>query len=533
VGVANIKDVFAKVKFFEKLKAYFAKMSKRSRIVLAAVAGAVLLLAIVLTIVLRSSGTKYTVLYNDISPLEASQVYQTLLELGAKPKIGSDGKIMVPENEYDIWIFQLAALGYPKTALTYDVFSSHTGLTATESEKKQWLLYQLQDRIQATLMRIDGVTNAAVTINMPESTGSVWQSAESKNKATAGVLLTLGKNVKLSSEQVAAIKNLVASSVPNMAPDDVTVVDSLTGLELKVEEDKSQGVTNTENLIYEQMVQRQIEDNIVRLLTPRYGQDGVVAVAKVTIDYDKMISERMELIEKPDGGGYTKNEEGQYTVGGKVPAGDIVGEENNTDIPQYSYNDPEDEGGMTYYYWNRNYDYGYIKTQIEKGNAKLENATVSVMVREENMTEALRNELVSLVARSVDIDPDNIYVSSYSPPKEELAPDTGTKYFWEDIPTWMLITAGAALLLIIIVVIIVTLIIKRRRKLRRLRELAEQRQAEEDQMIEIEEYKRQLEMLAKTGMDVKDEAVLNDVRNFAKENPEVTANLIRSWLKEE
>ena len=239
MGVANFKDIFAKV------KAYFAKMSKRRRMTLAIAAGAVLLLAIVLTVVLRSSGSGYTVLYNDISPLEASQVYQTLLELGAKPKINSNRQIMVPENEYDIWIFQLAALGYPRTALTYDIFSSHTGLTSTESEKKQWLIYQLQDRIQATLMRIDGVTNATVTINVPDSSGSVWQTAESKEKATAGVLLTLGKDVKLRSEQVAAIKNLVASSVPNMSPEDVTVVDSLTGLELKVEE-KQDGITNRE-----------------------------------------------------------------------------------------------------------------------------------------------------------------------------------------------------------------------------------------------------------------------------------------------
>lgn len=525
MGVANFKDIFAKV------KAYFAKMSKRRRMTLAIAAGAVLLLAIVLTVVLRSSGSGYTVLYNDISPLEASQVYQTLLELGAKPKINSNRQIMVPENEYDIWIFQLAALGYPRTALTYDIFSSHTGLTSTESEKKQWLIYQLQDRIQATLMRIDGVTNATVTINVPDSSGSVWQTAESKEKATAGVLLTLGKDVKLRSEQVAAIKNLVASSVPNMSPEDVTVVDSLTGLELKVEE-KQDGITNTENLLYEQMVQRQIEDNVVRLLTPRYGQDGVVAVAKVTIDYDKMISERMELIEKPDGGGYTTTEEGQYAVGGEVPAGEIVGEENNTDIPQYAYNEPEDEEGMTYYWWNRNYDYGYIKTQIEKGNAKLEHATVSVMVKEPNLTGAIRNELVSLVARSVNIDPEYIYVSSFGAPEEEPVPEPGTKYFWEDMPTWMLIAAGGALLLIIVAIIVIFLVTRRKRKLRRLRKLAEEQEAEENKLLEIEEYKRQLEMLAKSGIDVKDEAVLNDVRTFAKEHPEVTANLIRSWLKE-
>lgn len=526
MGIGNFKDAFAKI------KSYFAKMSKRLRITLLIVAGAVLLLAVVLTLILRNTGSRYTVLYTDISAAESSQVYQALLELGAKPEINSNGEVTIPDNEYDIWILQLAALGFPKTALPYDIFSSHTGLTSTESEKKQWLVYQLQDRIQATLSRIDGVSNATVTITMPENNGSVWQSAESKDKASAGVLLTLANKVKLGGEQVAAIKNLVASSVPSMSPSDVTVVNSTTGLELLIDT-KSDGITSMENLLYEQTIQRQIEDNIVRLLTPRYGSDGIVAVAKVTIDYDKMIQERMELIERPDnGGGYLTDDDGQYGLNGEVPAGDIVGEENNTDIPQYAYNAAGGEEGMTYYWWSRDYDYGYIKTQVEKGNAELSHATVSVMVREENLTQALREELISLVANSADIAPDFIYVASYTVPVEEAPPQPDQTYFWEDLPPWMLIVGGSVLLLVIVAVIVIIVILKRRRKLKQLRALAEEQETEESRLSEIEEYKRSLEALAKDGLSMKEEAVLKDVRGFAKDNPEITANLIRSWLKE-
>jgi len=527
VSVAIFKDVFVKI------KDQFAKMSKRRRIILFIITGVILLSAVILTLILRNSGSGYAVLYRDISAAESSKVYQTLLGMGAKPKIDSNGEITVPENEYDIWILQLAALGYPQTALTYDIFSSHTGLTATESEKKQWLIYQLQDRLQATLMKIDGVQSATVTITMPENSGSVWVNAESKDKATAGVLLTLGNNVKLGGERVAAIKNLVASSVPDMIPSDVTVVDSVTGLELMIEPENNDGITNAENLLYEQTVQSQIEDNIVRLLTPRYGRDGVVAVAKVTIDYDKMISERMELIERPEnGGGYLTDDDGQYGLNGEVPAGDIVGEENNTDIPQYAYNDAAGEEGMTYYWWNRNYDYGYIKTQVEGGNAEIDHATVSVMVNEANLTQAVRDELINLVAKSVDIVPESVYVAAFTVPSEETPePEPEPEYFWEKlgISTPLFIAAGAGLLLLIIGAVVVIIIVKRKKKMMA---MEEDQQTEESRLSEIEEYKKHLESLAKEGMDVKDEAIMNDVRSFAKENPEITANLIRSWLKE-
>ena len=98
----------------------------------------------------------------------------------------------------------------------------------------------------------------------------------------------------------------------------------------------------------------------------------------------------------------------------------------------------------------------------------------------------------------------------------------------------MLIAAGAALLVIIVLIVVVIIIINRKRKKRLLEMMIDEQKAEEEKQLEIEQYKKQLEMLARSSsMDVKDEAVLNDVRSFANENPEVTANLIRAWLKED
>ncbi len=80
---------------------------------------------------------------------------------------------------------------------------------------------------------------------------------------------------------------------------------------------------------------------MVRLLSPRYGSSGVVAVAQVTIDYDKMMTEKMEMVPNEDGDGNVTHSEGGYSVNGAETAGDIVGQKNNTDIPEYAYNNPE------------------------------------------------------------------------------------------------------------------------------------------------------------------------------------------------
>lgn len=534
----KIKDSTAKI------KEYFKKMPKKNRTIFLAAAGAVVLIAVIVTIVLNSSKGSYVKLYSDLSTSESASVYQALLDMGADAKIGSDGSILVQKDEYDIWILRLAAKGYPKTALPYDIFSSHSGMTATESEKAQWLLYQLQDRIQATLERMDCVDSATVTINVPETSDYVWDKATNTEKASAGVLLTLKKDVVITGEQVSAIRNLIAASVPKMQPEDVKVVDSATMLELTATDGSQQNGGGEENLNFEMMVQKQIEDNVVRLLSPRYGANGVVAVAKVTIDYDKMMTEKYELAPKENGDGYLTQDKGEYSVNGTETAGNMItGEENNTDIPQYGYTSPNNNNGMTSYSWNKNYDYGYIKTQIESGNAILKRATVSVLVNEASLTPERKEELVNLVSGCTDIPTDLIFVSSLTLEKpddgknEPSVPDNISDLSILNLPKWVYIAAGVGLILLIIIVFVVITIIKRRKKakLRALAEAEEKARLEEERrkQEEIDNYKRSIEEMAKSGIDPKDEAIMEEVRNFARSNPQVTANLLKSWLKEE
>ena len=526
----------------EKIKEYIAKLSKRSKTIIAIGGAALVLLALIFAIVANVGKGKYTVLYTDLSASETGSVFQALKSMGADAQIDKNGNITVPTDEYDIWLLQLAAKGYPQTALPYDLFSDHAGMTSTESEKSQWLIYQLQDRIQATLQRLDGVENATVTITVPESSGYVWETATNNEKASAGVLLSIRDGVTISVEQVTAMKNLIAASVPKMLPEDVTVVDAKTMLDLSVStvtEDNAD--QNAQNLAFELMVQNQIEANVVRLLSPRYGDDGVVAVAKVTIDYDKMMTEKYELQPKnEEGDGYLTHSDGDYTINGEEPVGELVGEENNTDIPEYGYNNPGDEDGITDYHWNNDYDYGYIKTQIESGNAILKRATISVMVAEESLTPNRREELTNLVSRSTDIPTDQIFVSAINlnaPSGVDDIPSATPTSPFADLPTWVYIAAGAGALVLLIIICVVIAVVKRRKKQKLARTLEEEErqraEAERRQQAEINDYKRSLEDMAKANLDPKNEAIIEEVRSFARSNPQVTANLLRNWLKEE
>lgn len=512
-----------------KIKNYLAGLPREKKKRAGLIFGAIILAALGVVLVLNFNRLGYRPLYSNLDSSEANGIYQLLREQGVEAKIDAGGQVLVPRGQYNELLLSLAAQGYPKSGLSYDVFSSHSGMTTTESERKQWLLFQLQDRIQDTLKQMKGVRGAVVTINVPDTSDYVWEQANESAGSSASVLLTL--DTALSAEQVSSVKALVAAGVPNLAPEDVKVVDAGTKRELFAAgagNAEDAAFTSGQNLALEQQVQKQIEDNIVRVLAPRYGSTGVVAVAKVTLDYDKMMTERKELLEKESGGGYPTDVHENYTLDGQVAAGGIVGEENNTDIPDYVYRDPDKENGATDYARDVQFDYGYILTQVEKGNAQLKRATVSVLVDEASLTQSRRQELVELISNSVDIEPAYISVSSIDPNAVEVPEPPAVSF---ELPAWAYGVAAAGVGAFLLVILLFVLLHRRAKKKERLRE-EELENSRLNLENEIEAYKQQLSNAAKAGMDPKDDAIMNEVRGFAHQNPEITANLLRSWIKE-
>lgn len=530
-------------KTLASIKNYFADMPKKKRNAVFGIAAGIVVLAAVLAIILNVTGDKYVALYQGLEPTEAAEIYQELLADGIDAQLDSTGNVVVPTELYDQCLLMLAQEGYPKSALTYDIFESSQGLTATESDRKQALIHQTQNRLQDTLMRIKGVVSADVTLAIPETTDYVWQQTEKDDKPTASVNIEFEEDVELGDEQITAIKNLVASAVPKLEPENVCVIDASTMVELVIDEDKYGGLTYNQNLDLEKIIQNQIEDNVKRILKPKYGDDGVVAVAKVTINYDKMMTEKMELIPNSKEEGFLTHEEGTFQGGQQQVAGGVAGEENNTDIPNYQYNNGSALNGETMIEGLRDYDYGYIKTQVEKGNYVLDRVTVSVMVKQANLSNTTRDEITDIVSKSVDVAPENISVSSFvgEKPQDDVVVNKTFIEKLAELELWKLILIFGVIVLIVLLIILIPVIIiaKKRKKKKKdgmeeyLQQIEDERAAEQLQLQqEIDRYKKELADLAMGDADPKDEAILKEVRNFAKANPKITANLLRSWIKD-
>ena len=172
---------------------------------------------------------------------------------------------------------------------------------------------------------------------------------------------------------------------------------------------------------------------------------------------------------------------------------------------------------------------GYILTQMERGEPVLQRATVAVIVDDPNFNIDVEETLVDLISKAVSITSDNISVTN-------LNFSDGTQPAGSDglsSRQRLLLILGLALLFVVLL-LIVLLIFLRMRKKKKVEETGadpdeEQRNIEK----EIEEHKKMLQSEALANSNQVESAITQEIRDFAKENPEITASLLRSMLKED
>ncbi len=515
--------------------------SKKKRMAAAGAAAAVIVALAAAVFLNTNKGGDFVTLFPGISREENSEVFAVLNGRGVEAKRNSEGEVTVPESQLGDIMLDMSELGYPKTALPFDIFSDNTGFTTTEFEKRQYLLMNLQDRMERTLKDMNGVKNAIVTLNVPDESSYVWE--EQSAVSTGSVSLTLMPAYELSPEKVAAIKHLISNSVPRLLPENVTVVNAETMQEMLSGEIEGTTSYGLGRLDFETKVEKRLQDKIMNVLTLAYPPGQIRVSATVVIDYDKMITEDLQYAPQENGQGVVEQfREGQSLDGAGAGAGGVAGEENNTDIPTYG---AAGGGGANRdngdYYRDVDYLVGYIRKQIEKDNVKLEKATVAITVNDDNLTEAKKQQLIDAASKAANIAPEDIVVSSFrqiavdktavqTPAVQPVdAPGEGRLD-----PRIIAAGIGAGIFIFLLLLIF---ILHSRKKKQRNEDQALFSAFEEDDLQAGEELDERAGEAAVqnqlNSVPARPEDPVDQVRSFAQENPEIIASMISTWLKED
>jgi flagellar M-ring protein FliF len=250
--------------------------------------------AALVVLMLRVGQAPDALLYSNLDLREAGEITASLEQAGIAYSTRGDGStIMVNRDEVGEARLMLAGKGLVTSgSVGYEIFDTQSVMGQTEFQQQISEQRALQGELARNIMSLRGVQSARVLIAMPRRELFQADAAE----PTASVVVGLGGRA-LSADQVRAIRALIASSVPNLKPGKVTVVDE-TNQTLAAADDEegfSSATAEEAKTSTEAQLQARIKDLVEGVVGP-----GAARV-QVTADIDMSRSTTQEQRFDPDG----------------------------------------------------------------------------------------------------------------------------------------------------------------------------------------------------------------------------------------
>lgn len=258
---------------------------------------------VALTIAFWSTGKppEYKVLFSNFSDRDGGAIIDSLQQMQVPYKYSEGGgSIMIPADKIYDTRLKLAAQGLPK--------GGNVGFEVLEQQKfgtsqfVEQINFQraMEGELAQSIQTVAAVESARVHLALPKASVFV----RDQPKPTASIILTLYSGRSLDNEQVNAIIHLVASSVPQLTPKNVTIVDQhgtllsdtsanptqkmlmelLQNGKLTQEEKHLPGM-DPKQIKYVQDMQSEIAKRVENIITPIVGKGNVRAEATVDIDF--------------------------------------------------------------------------------------------------------------------------------------------------------------------------------------------------------------------------------------------------------
>ena len=242
-----------------------------------------------------SGQSEFQPLYAQLDPEDASAVLSRLREQKIDYRIASNGStVLIPQEHIYETRMQLASEGLPRgSGVGFEIFdNSKLGMTAFA----QNVNYQraLQGELARTINQLAEIESCRVHIVMTEKTLFI----DEEEPASASVVLKLRSGKWLNQSQIDGILHLVSSSVARLSPENVTIVDSKGKLLAGVKDPSSFGSLSSDQLDYQNRVEKALENRILTMLESALGENKAIVRLSASFDFKKQ--ERTEEHYLPD-----------------------------------------------------------------------------------------------------------------------------------------------------------------------------------------------------------------------------------------
>jgi flagellar M-ring protein FliF len=248
-------------------------------------------------IMVRANQTEMALLYSQIEPAEGGRIIERLKSMGTPFEVKGDGtQIYAPSTDIAKLRMELAQNGMPSGGTVgYEIFDKQDILGTTNALLGINQIRALEGELGKSVQTIQGIQSARVHLVIPKRE----LFSENKQEPSASVMVRLKGTSALSATQVQSIRYLVASAVPSLTLDHVSIVDDRGNLLARGKEmnkaDSNLSLQQTAQQEYEQRIARAIESLLDRTL----GANKTRAEVSVDLDFDQVSS--TSVLFDPDG----------------------------------------------------------------------------------------------------------------------------------------------------------------------------------------------------------------------------------------
>ena len=234
--------------------------------------------------VVRFSADEMQLLYGDLDAQTSNEVIAQLTAQQIPFQLQGDGtQVLVPAEQVGELRLQLAGLGVSGSVIGYEIFDRDTALGTSSFVQEVNRLRALEGELSRTVSSLSIVKSARVHLVLPRRE---LFSRESQSP-TASVILKMRGATRLNKQQVLAIQQLVATAVPKLKPENISIIDDRGSLLSRGAGGAASSANGVEDL--RQDIENRMRNNIEELLARTVGFGKVRAEVTAEIDLEEIV----------------------------------------------------------------------------------------------------------------------------------------------------------------------------------------------------------------------------------------------------
>ena len=491
------------------------------------VALGIITVVVVLLFTMWAQTPNYQVAYSNLSESDSGAVITKLQEMKVPYQVSESGKaILVSASKVHEVRFELASQGLPQGGtMGFELFD-RTNLGITDFAERLNYRRALEGELTRTINCLAAVEQSRVHLVIPQP--ELY--SDRQKEATASVVLKLRVGRQLDSRQIKGISHLVAGSVEGLKPENLTIVDTngnILSSELGSEKMFPTAATSNQ-MELQRSYERDLEQRVQGMLEKALGPNKAVVRVNSVMNWERIEKESETFgPEGKDSSAVRSSHQTEESYSGKgVPgAAGIPGTDSN--LKEKTTTTSIDESGTASYSRKdvtNNFETSKTITRLVKSPGTLEKLSVAVIL-DGPVDEARAASLRQAVSAAVGLDPgrgDAIEVTVMEFDKSFLEEQKEALKQAEQWSSYFEIAKGVALVLPLMLLILVLLFRSRGARLGRKAFVG----APDGVFATITSEALPREAQRK-------QLVRQKVITLAKNQPEIMARQIRSWLEEE